>query len=170
MAYFEDLTRYSYSSCGDIRSFEVNVGWLDKGHPFPTADPSGELLQSLWRYCEIRVCPMRGFHSCAFCSGNCGGPDCYGGEYRLLGSAEVRVFAPSGAVYAAPNLIYHYVAVHHYSPPEDFVKALSTVPAPPAEEYLQALRSLGREWTSRKVIDLAQANRFAQFPHRRPLA
>jgi len=41
-----------------------------------------------------------------------------------LGSAEIRVQGIDGAVYAAPNLIYHYMANHNYLPPEEFLGAI----------------------------------------------
>lgn len=41
-----------------------------------------------------------------------------------LGSAEIRVKAKDGRIYAAPNLIYHYVAEHDYDPPKEFIEAL----------------------------------------------
>jgi hypothetical protein len=57
------------------------------------------------------------------------------GQERIIGSAEIRVFGPNGAIYAAPTLIYHYVAEHHYKPPAEFVHAALTSPRPPSDEY-----------------------------------
>jgi hypothetical protein len=43
----------------------------------------------------------------------------------LLGSAEIWVPALGQAViYAAPDLIYHYVKEHRYLPPADFINAV----------------------------------------------
>jgi hypothetical protein len=41
-----------------------------------------------------------------------------------LGDAEVRVTGRDGKVYAAPNLLYHYIEKHGYKPPDEFVEAL----------------------------------------------
>jgi hypothetical protein len=41
-----------------------------------------------------------------------------------VGDAEVRVRASNGTVYAAPNLIVHYVAEHKYRPPDAFLGAV----------------------------------------------
>ena len=46
------------------------------------------------------------------------------GRETFLGSAEIRVQGKEGKVYAAPTLIYHYVAAHDYDPPQEFVEAL----------------------------------------------
>jgi hypothetical protein len=41
-----------------------------------------------------------------------------------LGSAEIRVPGSGGRIYAAPDLIYHYVEAHGYRPPDEFVEAV----------------------------------------------
>jgi hypothetical protein len=160
MSYFEDLTFYSYCQSRDgVRGFEVNVGWLDAGHPFPTAVPSDELLESLWRFSAIRICQMRGFHPCDFCHGEFAMIQRHKSEYQAFGSAEIRAFSPSGLAYAAPNLIYHYVAAHGYAPPAEFVKALREGPQPQSEAYLQKLDHLGRNWRRVTPYDAEEARR-----------
>jgi hypothetical protein len=64
------------------------------------------------------------------------------GEELLLGSAEIRVFGKGELIYAAPNLIYHYVSVHCYKPPEEFLQALEEGPSPPGSEYFKRLTNL----------------------------
>jgi hypothetical protein len=49
-------------------------------------------------------------------------------------------------VYAAPNLIYHYIEVHHYKPPDEFLNALREGPRPPDRKYFKRLEELGLEW------------------------
>lgn len=56
------------------------------------------------------------------------------GQARLIGSAEIRAFGDD-VIYAAPTLIYHYVLVHHYKPPSDFVRTLLTGPRPDTDAY-----------------------------------
>jgi len=60
-----------------------------------------------------------------------------------LGYAEIRVFGKGGKLYEAPNMLYHYVTVHHYKPPDEFLQALKNAPAPPSSEYLSRLEALG---------------------------
>lgn len=73
---------------------------------------------------KIRVNQTRGFHRCDFCA-----PVQQGltqeGEELLLGSAEIRV-GIGAVIYAAPDLIFHYVSVHPYHPPAAFLHALLT--------------------------------------------
>lgn len=48
--------------------------------------------------------------------------------------------------YAAPALIYHYVLVHSYSPPEEFVRSVVESQGPD-ESYFLRLASMGIEWS-----------------------
>ena len=66
MAYFEDLSDYTYHSSFSRPCTEA-VGWLALGHEFPTAAPSEDLLDLLWLYCSISVAKTRGGHDCEFC-------------------------------------------------------------------------------------------------------
>ena len=65
------------------------------------------------------------------------------GEQLELGYAEIRVLGERGKIYAAPNMLYHYVTVHHYKPPDEFVRALKNGPCPPNDEYLVRLAMVG---------------------------
>jgi hypothetical protein len=53
-----------------------------------------------------------------------------------LGSAEIRVFGKRGKIYAAPNMLYHYVTAHQYKPPDEFLHALKESPCPPTDNVL----------------------------------
>ena len=46
------------------------------------------------------------------------------GKEMSMGYSEIRIVSSAVAVYAAPSLIYHYVAVHNYAPPRDFVESI----------------------------------------------
>ena len=64
------------------------------------------------------------------------------GERISLGHAEIYVFGEEGKVYVAPTLIFHYVTVHQYKPPIEFVQALKNGPVPPGPEYLARLKAI----------------------------
>ncbi len=113
MAFFEDLTPYNYLHPEEELPDTVNIGWLDRGRPFPTAPTSEEFRVKLGWLCQRRVKQTRGFHRCPFCKG----------EDRPASSAEMRV-AHMGKVYAAPSLVRHYVVAHAYRPPEEFIAAV----------------------------------------------
>jgi len=101
------------------------VGWLDEKHPFPKGQVPEEALDRLFDLCFHPVYVTRGYHVCQFCpERHLGMKATRGGRERFLGTAEVRVFAPNDIVYAAPNLVYHYITEHQYLPPREFIDAL----------------------------------------------
>jgi hypothetical protein len=164
MAYLEDLSEYTYARSEAYRPVTKAVGWLGRGHAFEIAPPSEELLDLLWQYCKVGVEQMRGYHRCEFClSAESAAHDLPGlmaalkhdglghsarrnGDELVLGSAEIRVFGEAGLIYAVPNLIYHYVLLHHYRPPEDFVRAMKDGPNPTDSDYFKRLTVLKLDW------------------------
>ncbi|HEY9059583.1 MAG TPA: hypothetical protein VIO64_03625 [Pseudobacteroides sp.] len=145
MSYFEDLSNYSYC-CGIENS--KNVGWLDVAHPFPKGKVSEDFINKLWVYLKVDLMIMRGFHVCNLCH------DPHNGifiasrndESLKLGFAEIRVLSEdSNVVYAAPDLIYHYILDHSYKPPEEFVKAVLKGPKPGSIEYEKFLSTFDVE-------------------------
>jgi|SRR5579864_3631575 len=158
MAYLEDLSEYTYARYRGPATRAV--GWLSRDHKFETAAPTDELLDLIWQYCKFPVAQMRGVHVCEFCPSSLWTAHDLSslldglrhadslsraernGEVLLLGSAEIRVFGKDGLIYAAPNLIYHYISFHHYRPPSEFLDALSSGPRPPNPEYCSRLEEL----------------------------
>jgi len=63
-----------------------------------------------------------------------------GQETLEVGFAEIRVFGRNGKIYAAPNLIYHYVTAHSYRPPDEFIQAVLEGRQPDTPEYENLLR------------------------------
>ena len=43
---------------------------------------------------------------------------------RERGNGQIRVKGPNGTCYAAPALISHYVEIHEYKPPAEFIEAV----------------------------------------------
>jgi hypothetical protein len=146
MSYFEDLSDYTYHDSYFYRPETKNVGWLDAAHEFPKSVPTEEALDLVWAYCKISVAQMRGIHDCELCPPATSHYVKRNEEPLLLGSAEMRVFGRDGTIYAAPTLIYHYISVHHYKPPDEFLSALREGPKPPNSEYFDRLTELGLEW------------------------
>jgi len=89
------------------------------------------------------------------------------GEDKLfLGMAEIRVFAKSGKIYAAPNLIYHYVKDHSYAPPDPFVEAVLTTSRPPDPQYFEQLESAELNdlwWDTRVVGNIGQTRQGVRY-------
>jgi hypothetical protein len=167
MTYFRDLSDYSLLKAGAVRPETArllwlghaapdsaqlrhggtkNVGWLDAKHNYDRQVPSEELLEVLWAYCKISVVQTRGIHRCELCVERESKRVRRGDEELVLGSAEIRVFSNSGVIYAAPNLIYHYVAAHDYCPPDEFLRALKDGAGPGNKEYFDRLAEIGLEW------------------------
>jgi hypothetical protein len=142
MAYYEDLSEYKYD-LSFSHTGTRNIGWLAKGHGFPIAEPSDETLGILWLFCSVQFALTRGAHGCDFCHTEDFVYAERAGERLLLGTSEIRVFPVSGpAIYAAPTTIYHYMFVHHYKPPDEFLEALHNGPRPPSDVYMERLKGL----------------------------
>lgn len=135
MAYYPDLSVYTYSLPGGTPT-TLNVGWLDKNHAYPQAEVPNGFAERLWHFCWNSVLQTRGLHECAFCPPT----EHYvlercGVEEQRLGSAEIRIFGQNGVIYAAPDLIYHYVVRHQYCPPAEFIQAVLDGPLPGSLAY-----------------------------------
>jgi hypothetical protein len=128
MAYFPDLSPYAF------RPFQVevdpnllNVGWLSRWRPFSEGSVDGDLLDTLLRLCRTPVNRTRGYHSCPFCGVRPMVMEIDSLQITL-GSAEIRIPGKGKTVYAAPNLICHYIAKHGYRPPQEFLEAVAALP------------------------------------------
>jgi len=46
------------------------------------------------------------------------------GQELPLGNAEIWIPDGAGGIFAAPNLIVHYIETHNYLPPSEFIEAV----------------------------------------------
>lgn len=126
--FFADLTPYEYGyelPRGNVR----NVGWLSRGHVFPTGDVPDDLVAKLRRLIESPENLYRGYHRCEFCPEPPVVVDSTGRRVidppgDTMGNGEIRVTGADGIVYVAPVLVAHYVEVHRYRPPEEFIRTV----------------------------------------------
>jgi len=128
MAYFKDLTRYEYSKnlFGCVGE-PLNIGWLERCATYATGVVGADLTPKLLALCKFPVNQYRGWHGCHFCKEYPVRIKDAEGEF-CVGDGEIRLPARDGEVtYVAPNLVYHYVDVHHYLPPAVFLDALRTL-------------------------------------------
>lgn len=100
---------------------QKNVGWLAADKEFNRRKSTDIVLDLVWDYCALSLEQSRSRHECEFCAAGASRISERNGQQLLLGSAEIRVLSHSGEIFAAPNLIYHYMAFHDYSPPEEFI-------------------------------------------------
>jgi hypothetical protein len=132
--FFQDLTPYENLKG---RPLAIDVGWLDAAHPFPCGCVPDGFAARLRMLARKPVNQTRGFHVCQFCDfgppippGDQAALDARYRQWRdsgALSSAEIRVVAKDGRVYAAPVLISHYVDAHSYQPPQEFVAAVMEI-------------------------------------------
>jgi hypothetical protein len=134
MAYFPDLSPYSYGGC---RHEDVlHVGWLDNTHPFPQGALPHHLIAKIKALAANPVELYRGVHLCELCAEppnlkRVVGPNrvtessCEWAEWAKArwGNGEIRVRALD-TTFAAPVLIVHYIEAHAYLPPEKFLQAV----------------------------------------------
>lgn len=129
MTYYADLTEYVYLD-SDVPM--RNVGWLDRDHDFPCGRSDPATVEALVVAAQTTRHQTRGYHECELCWWRPADDRPYpfvmnvpGSDVRLtLGSAEIHATGADGTVYAAPDLVVHYVVTHDYLPPAAFVSAV----------------------------------------------
>ena len=152
--YYPDLTSYSYLRTEIVSTPEnylapensvdvLNVGWLEHPYPFEKGEVPLIFIDKLLKLCLNSFNKTRGYHVCNICENpmvfpmkiKTGGIEAVfnlplpttiirGEVQMMLGTAEVRVVGQTGLIYAAPDLIYHYVTEHKYLPPQEFIEAV----------------------------------------------
>jgi hypothetical protein len=128
VTWYADLTPYVYM---EPEPNTLNVGWLDAAMPFLTGETEAQLVERLRDICRAGINRTRGLHRCNLCPAptertwppepNRVTSD--HGEY-VVGGAEIRVRDGDGTIYAAPDMIIHYVQAHNYKPPDPFIAAV----------------------------------------------
>jgi len=132
MTHIPDLVSKSYSGLtGPIRA----VGWLESHSTFHRGKIDQEFARRLISLIEYQFFDLGcfGFHYCSICkSENKIGPSGTSSQNILLVPA-------SDYVYETPIWIGHYVIGHHYSPPNEFCRAVMSSPKAGSDEYFDAL-------------------------------
>ena len=155
--HYVDLSPYCYTPTNDNFGL-INVGWLQSGFPFDRSVPNDVFVHNLFNFCTHRVAGRRGYHMCDLCMPSkavSGCPVERDGIKLTLGSAEIRVHGEGGKIYAAPNLIYHYVVAHQYAPPKEFVDAVLAHPVQADQPPPAILRKKGFK---QKILSLLKFN------------
>jgi hypothetical protein len=138
--YFQDSTPYCYGTFyGPDRIIPLDevrmIGWLENGYDYPRGQVDEQTLVNLRKL--LIMSPRsakraKGFHYCDFCNppGDWESRPkiTFEGSKLFLGSAQI--WLPSATspqlIYAAPNLIYHYIVEHGYRPPDEFLDAVNS--------------------------------------------
>jgi hypothetical protein len=122
----------------------VNIGWLGKNESFQVGDVPAVFLTGLFFLCDkAKVNTTRGWHQCELCERKPEVPiaEALEGQTAYLGGAEIRVKDAEGRIFAAPDLIFHYVRSHSYKPPQEFIDAVIEQTSEPRAAGGHSLRS-----------------------------
>lgn len=141
MAYYEDLSKFEHK--GKIEKKTFSIGWIEDDTNFNKGKVSEQFIKSLFEYVKFPINPTRSIYKNLVLDGeNVSFVACYNGYNILLGTAEIRVIDNcNDTVYAAPNLILHYVMNHNYLPPENFINAVIKGSKPNSTEYNKFVRN-----------------------------
>jgi hypothetical protein len=129
MAWFADLSPCSYFG-REHSEFLRAVGWLERGHAFPTGTTDVSVYQRLLDLAKSPWEPMMflGNHGCHLC------------QYEPGRIGRWNLFVPGdGVVYVCPDLITHYMNAHYYVPPQEFCQAVLNCPEMSSAQYFKAM-------------------------------
>jgi hypothetical protein len=120
----------------------LGVGWLQRGQDYPTGPVSEPFLAALLPFCyhENVVCAVRVAQRCPLCN-EIVPPIERDGHTVYPGTGEIRVLGET-EIYAAPDLILHFIRTHNYQPPEEFVQAVLLGSPAGAPEHRALVRTL----------------------------
>ncbi len=131
MAHFADLDTTTQIAAGPhVRA----IGWLSAKHSYPRGAVPESFIARLQSFCAhwsdsvlALDWPVAGGpHTCDFCN-----------EFRASGNFGI----PGDMVlFVAPEMVAHYVEKHEYLPPQGFIQAVLTTPAPWSVEYAEAVK------------------------------
>ncbi len=144
MAYFKDLTPYTYgANHSNIRPDlpAVNIGWLTFKEEYsegPVTPAQLERIESLLK-CQL-VNLYRGWHSCDLCTITIANGFLMKDR---TGNGEIRVVGKD-KVYVAPQLLLHYITEHNYQPPAEFLETI--------DAYSEVYRQVREEADSNRSV------------------
>jgi hypothetical protein len=111
----DELFHWMGEGEGAFEDPEINIGWLDRGHEFPTGTLDPGVVEMLNHMCQSsRYLLERGYFPCGVCNGKPG---------FVSVNAQIRIQG-EGVVYASPARLSHYIVKHNYLPPQAFVDAV----------------------------------------------
>jgi hypothetical protein len=123
--FFRDLTAYEYQVPRKAPNV-LMIGWLDDNTEFERAEADAPFLNALRSlYPRHQVNKMRGYHKCQLCHTTKNKGVMEASIDGDLGSAELWIpSSDKSAIFAAPDMIIHYIETHQYSPPTSYKQAV----------------------------------------------
>ncbi len=132
-----DLTPHTDCDDPQLGLAPLAIGWLHRRARFETGRVPKSFAARLRPYChpsqtvnqapQARPCPLCNQRILL--------------DENLLGAAEIRVLGEDD-IFAAPDLVYHYVTVHGYQPPQIFVDAVLNGYAPDSAAHRALINTL----------------------------
>ena len=138
----KDLTPYTGCDCDQAIGLDpLAVGFLSRKYQFNKGKTPPKFAEKLLRFCHPSktVCQTHGKRKSPFDGKHIEVE--FDGSVFTLGGAEIRILGEQ-EIYAAPDLIYHYVVDHEYQPPDEFVQAVLKGPNPDSAEFRALINTL----------------------------
>jgi hypothetical protein len=141
--YLPDLSPFPSKGEAQIGLQPLAVGWLHDNKPFAAGRLPAEFTDHLLPFCfEQHSLPGSRHDARCALSRDCGliRPLSQDDNIAYFDS-HIRVIGEED-IFAAPALIYHYVTVHNYKPPDAFIQAILHGPQPGSPEHRALLKTL----------------------------
>ena len=126
MTFYADLSTETMIACG---SRVCAIGRLDSQHPYPTGPVPSHFRDVL----DVMVKEpyglvlILGVHECELCEGE-----------PYMESRNLLVPA-ADVLFIAPAMITHYIDVHEYKPPVEFIDAVIACPPQQSPQFKMAM-------------------------------
>jgi len=135
--YISDLSKYpSRWGESETQMDLIAVGWLDSEHSYQQGTTSLEFRNRIELFCSNSIIRNFGVEPCALCKREPVIAVLHSGiEVILYGTYEIRIPSHVQRIYAAPDLILHYIIAHNYKPPQEFIDAVLSAPLPGTQEF-----------------------------------
>ena len=133
MTHIADLNNDCYFARGPrLRA----IGWLEGDKEFEVGPVNRDLVALLREHVKNRfvIIDFMGGQTCTLCRGS-SGP--YGSGELIIPASEV--------CYVAPVLVVHYVEIHRYRPPTEFVAAVEACPPQRSPAYMSLVAPFLKE-------------------------
>lgn len=137
--YIPDLSPYPVTKLDESHEYNViAIGWLNPDYDYSVGDVPVDFVVKMEWFCTKPLIRTFGAEFCLIC----GVEEVVnirlhsGKDFTLYGANELRILSlDKNKVYAAPDLVLHYIVNHHYKPPQEFIDAVLAAPLPGTPEY-----------------------------------
>lgn len=140
--FIADLSEYK--NCEDVERIGIAplaIGFLQHKQRFETGLVNSKFVQKLLPFCapETHVFALPKAMACPLCRQRVEME--IGGQMVRLGSAEIRIVGEQD-IFAAPDLLPHYITAHDYVPPTEFIEAIMRGAGVDSAEYRALINAL----------------------------